>query len=300
MHLTRAALVAALVVLGLPAGAHATPPCFGAADRDAVAPCHNPALERFVFPTPHRALFVKNAPCAFVRLDVPFVCSFGAPLSRATRTIALMGDSHATHWRPALGPVAALRGWHGLNLTRAGCPFATGTPVLPPRLFGDCLLWRRRVPGWFRLHPEVDTVFVSEHHVQVVGGLPAAIRGYERAWRLLPRTVRRIVVIRDTPVRRLRYRACVVRAIALHRRAGRVCAMPRSSSLPVDPAAIAARRTKQKRVQLVDLTRYFCSAAFCYPVIGGVLVQKDIGHVTRAYMRTMAPYLARALDARGV
>jgi hypothetical protein len=53
-------------------------------------------------------------------------------------------------------------------------------------------------------------------------------------------------------------------------------------------------------VQLVDLTRFFCSAAFCYPVIGGVLVQKDVAHITRAFMRTMSPYLARALAARGV
>jgi hypothetical protein len=300
VHLTRAVLVAALVVLGVPAGAHAAPRCFGAADRDNVAPCHNRALERLVLPTPHRALFVKNAPCAFVRLEVPFVCSFGAPLARATRTIALMGDSHATHWRPALAPIATLRGWHALNLTRAGCPFSTGTPILRPALFGSCLLWRSRIPAWFRLHPEVDTVFVSEHHGRVAGGLPAAIRGYERAWRLLPRTVRRIVVIRDTPVRHLRYRACVVHAIGRHQRAGRVCAMPRSTSLPVDPAAIAARRTRSKRVQLVDLTRFFCSAAFCYPVIGGVLVQKDVAHITRAFMRTMAPYLARALAARGV
>lgn len=296
-----AALAAALLAaLAVPAAAGAAPACFGAADRDLRAPCHNPRLERFVFPTPHRAMLVRNAPCAFVRLEVPFVCSFGAPLRRATRTVALMGDSHATHWRPALAPIAALRGWHALNLTRAACPFSTATPILPPRLFGRCLLWRSRVPAWFRLHPEVDTVFVSQHHVRVVGGLPAAIRGYERAWRLLPTTVRHIVVIRDTPHRPLPYRACVVRAIARHERAGRRCAMPRSVSLGADPAALAARRTAQRRVSLVDLTRFFCSPRFCFPVIGGVLVQKDIAHITRAYMTTMAPYLARALDARGV
>ena len=300
MHRLRLVLAAVAALLLLPSAAGAVPACFGAADRDTVHPCHNPRLERFVFPSPHRALFVRNAPCTFVRFENPFVCTFGAPVRRATRTIALMGDSHATHWRPALAPIAALRGWHGVNLTKAGCPWATGTPVLRPALFGPCMQWRERIPAWFRLHPEVDTVIVSEHHGQVAGGLPAAIRGYERAWRLLPATVRHIVVIRDTPHRPLPYRACVIRAMAHHQRAGRRCAMPRSHSLGVDPAALAARRTRNPRVTLVDLTKFFCSRAFCFPVIGGVLVQKDIAHITRAYMTTMAPYLARALDARGI
>jgi len=301
MRVGLAVLGAAMAVLLAPAaGGDATPRCFGAADRDTVIPCHNHALERIVFPTPHQAMFAANAPCAFVRVEIPFVCAFGAPLAHATRTIALLGDSHATHWRPALAPIAALRGWHGISMTRAACPFSTSTPVLPARLFGRCLYWRSRVPGWFRAHPEVSMVFVSEHHVRVVGGLWAAVGGYLRAWRSLPSTVKRIVVIRDTPARRTVYRDCVVRAIARHERAGRVCAMPRSVSLGADPAAIAARRTIQKRVTLIDLSRFFCSRAFCYPVIGGVLVQKDISHITRTYMRTMAPYLARALIAHGI
>ena len=297
------AIAAALAALTFPpalADSKPTPRCYGAAARDALRPCRNPALDHKVIPTPHQALFLRNAPCEFVRVEVPFVCAFGAPLG-AKRTVVLLGDSHATHWRPALAPVAAERGWHGLSMTRAGCPFATGTPILPARLFGRCLDWRSRVPDWFRDHPEVDTVFVSQHHGRVVGGLPAAINGYLRAWRLLPKSVKRIVVIRDTPARRMIYRGCVVRAIADGReRVGKVCAMPRSVSLGTDPAAIAARRTSQKRVRLLDLTRYFCSPAHCFPVIGGVLVQKDISHITRTYMTTMAPYLGRALSRIGL
>jgi hypothetical protein len=291
-----------LATLAAPAGladGARRPQCYGAASRDALHRCHNAALDRVVVPTPHQAMFLRNAPCEFVRVEIPFVCAFGAPLG-AKRTVALLGDSHATHWRPALAPVAVRRGWHGISMTRAGCPFATGTPILPARLYGDCVYWRSRVPGWFRAHPEVDTVFVSAHHGRVVGGLRAAIRGYLRAWRLLPPSVKRIVVIRDTPARRTVYRECVVRAIAHRERAGKACAMPRRSSLGVDPEAIAARRTRDKRVVLLDLTRFFCSPRHCFPVIGGVLVQKDISHVTTTFMRTMAPYLDRALRRIGL
>jgi len=39
-----------------------------------------------------------------------------------------------------------------------------------------------------------------------------------------------------------------------------------------------------------------CSARFCFPVIGGVLVHKDIDHITRTFAETLAPYLQRDYD----
>src|SRR3954452_6545853 len=177
--------------------------CFGAAARDTRQPCHTAALARVVIPTPRVALQLPNARCGFLALSVPFVCRFGAPADRATKTIALLGDSHATHWRAALGPVAEAKGWHGISVTRAACPYSTARPVLPMRLLPECLYWRRAVRGWFHKHPEIDTVFVSAHPVRVAApagrAFAAAVHGYQRAWRTIPRTVRRIVVLRDTP-----------------------------------------------------------------------------------------------------
>src|SRR3954454_12869743 len=48
-----------------PAAAAATkvPRCFGAASRDTVKPCHNPALRYRVIPSPDDALLAPNAPC---------------------------------------------------------------------------------------------------------------------------------------------------------------------------------------------------------------------------------------------
>jgi hypothetical protein len=45
------------------------------------------------------------------------------------------------------------------------------------------------------------------------------------------------------------------------------------------------------------MTPFMCDSRYCYPVIGGVLVHKDVDHITAAYGATMAPYLRRALDA---
>jgi hypothetical protein len=52
-----------------------------------------------------------------------------------------------------------------------------------------------------------------------------------------------------------------------------------------------------RRVRLVDLTRFFCDARRCFPVIGGVLVNKDVTHVTAVFGATLGPYLLRQVDA---
>jgi hypothetical protein len=74
------------------------------------------------------------------------------------------------------------------------------------------------------------------------------------------------------------------------------CALRRSSSVRPDPAAIAALRRGSARVHLVDLTRFMCSPRLCFPVVGGVLVHKDVTHLTPLFAETLGPFLLRAVD----
>jgi SGNH domain (fused to AT3 domains) len=279
--------------------AAAKPRCFGAASRDHVRPCRNPRLDRMVVPTPAQAKRRPNAPCAIPRLQYPMVCEFGAPEEGASRRIALIGDSHAVHWRAALAPVARARGWAGYSLSRNGCPLSTVTPILDRGLAGQCVRWRGAIHRWLLEHPGVDTVFVSQHRVRVRGSYATEVAGYLAAWRALPPSVTRVVVIRDTPARPPGVRRCVVAAIRRRAPAGRACAVARRRALRPDPAADAARRAGG-RVRLVDMTRYFCDARRCYPVVGGVLTHKDSGHITAMFGETLAPYLGARLSAIGL
>jgi hypothetical protein len=130
-RLTLAALLAAVLAVGAlaasvgdvrPAGALAAsvgdarpagaPACLGAASRDALHPCANPALRLRVAPTPAQALSIPNFPCTVVEHEGDVAaCAFGAPAPEARATVALAGDSHAINWRPALDPLARARGW---------------------------------------------------------------------------------------------------------------------------------------------------------------------------------------------
>jgi len=140
---------------------------------------------------------------------------------------------------------------------------------------------RKRAPGYCRC------VFV------VPAEWRTAVTGFEAAWKALPPTVDKIVVIRDNAKTRPDVTRCVGRAIAHRRTPARVCSTARSVSLDPDPAYAAAGELNSTRVQRVDLTRYFCGSRRCYPVIGNVLVLRDQHHMTATYSTTLGPVLLR-------
>ena len=89
--------------------------------------------------------------------------AFGAPAdARANATVALVGDSHAGHWRGALTHVADAKGWRGLSITHTSCPLQVAVRDLA-RAAAVALrrAWKRQVFAWFEAHPEVHTVFVA-------------------------------------------------------------------------------------------------------------------------------------------
>jgi hypothetical protein len=87
-----------------------TASCAGAAARDPLHPCA-PRSRLSVRPRPEDAILEPNAPCTPLgRIDVLFPCAFGVTQS-AVGTVALVGDSHAAHWRAAVSVVAEAEGW---------------------------------------------------------------------------------------------------------------------------------------------------------------------------------------------
>lgn len=203
-------------------------------------------------------------------------CAFGP--AGAETTFALVGDSHAGQLRTAFTVAADELGWRGYALTRSGCPYVRDGRPLPEPTFSECAEWKAQVPEWLAQHPEVTTVFVI--------GLPrnAATQdpgNWAAAWERFPDTVDRLVVLRDTPELTEEALECAKTSTS--------CAVPRAQALAPDPAIAAA---EQMGAPTIDLTRFFCDATRCFPVIGGVLAYQDLTHVTPAFARTLGPFLA--------
>src|SRR4051794_1241827 len=120
-------MLGVLLALAVPSSASAaTPRCFGAAARDPQLPCTNAKLRLMVRPKPGDAPLIPDAPCdRQFPLGLAEPCAFGVPEAQALRHVALIGDSHAAHWRSAFLAIALKQQWRVYAITRSSCALTT-------------------------------------------------------------------------------------------------------------------------------------------------------------------------------
>jgi SGNH domain-containing protein len=272
--------------------------CFGAAARDASAPCDNPSLRYSAKPTPYWAPLELNSPCTPIATKkLPRVCWFAHRKRGSSASVALVGDSHASSWRSAVTVLARSQRWHGLTIRRSSCPFSKAERNGPPRESASCALWVRSTIRWFEHHHAVHTVFVTASAyngvVAPAGADPytVAVEGFRKALVALPASVRRVVVLRDTPRAEVGTLDCVSQAMKAHEPLADACTVPRNMALAPDPAVDAARQLGSPRFATIDMSDFFCDADRCHPVIGGALVYQDISHMTTVFGTSLGPYL---------
>ena len=279
--------------------------CYGAAARARGHVCNDPRFTTMVYPAPRVApSIISQSPCRrTIQEHLIRACWWGAAQSRARRTVGLIGDSHASVWRPAFEDVVHARHWRAVSISRAGCPLTRAHPALPgPDRPRQCMEWGRQVVRWLGRHRRVSVVFLAAHPGHVVPrphqSFAAAKRaGYAGAIRaVLAAGVARVVALRDTPRNPSTTARCIENAVAADRAPGAACAVPRVYALRADPLAQAAHSLHSPRASVIDLSRLMCDRAACPPVIGGVLVLRDGHHMTDAFSKTLGPFLLRAVD----
>lgn len=272
---------------------YGAPPCFGAAARAGESGCDNPALSRLVTPAPSDAELMPDLPCIAHHIPryAPAVpCSFGAPYASGPARLALIGDSHAMSFRATTEVAADALGLKAVSLTMAGCGFGIEVEHGWPAVGKRCRRHTSQVLSWLRAHPSIHTVLLvsSAVHGFTEDGLSAL-------WSRIPDSVSRIDVVVDVPRVSFKTAGCVKAVRKRHALSDGACAVPRdASSLPRDPAPGAVAKSGP-RVHLIDLTRYFCDSASCFPVIGGAYVYRDTNHMNLVFAPTLGPYLVEGM-----
>ncbi len=235
------------------------------------------------------------------QLKVPFrgapkTCVFGDP--KGTRHIALVGNSHAIQWLPALHEIALRRDLKITTFFSEQC-FVTDARIKfdTSEATTNCHAWGRNVLERIKAE-KFDLVVRSErtYKIPVGGGLAAEVftAGYRTHLKELLAAGERVLVIRDNPDPESGFSspaACVDR----HQKAFDRCAGQKSEWVNPDPLADAATALKSPRVQVVNLTPWFCPGSTCPAVIGGALVYADGTHITSTYGRSLAPVIEAAL-----
>ncbi|MGY2084936.1 acyltransferase family protein [Blastococcus sp. SYSU DS0539] len=220
----------------------------------------------------------------------------GAP----SRTVALVGDSHAEHWRGALHEIARQENWELVELLRGACP-VTEARVLAFQ--GDatdtegCARWGQQVTDHLT-SGSFDAVVTSSFTTAFTFGgaagtsMEAGTEGFRATWSEWADAVPQVYVIRDVPTTEVRH---VPECLQANPDDPLACSRPRSEAVLPDAAMAAVEELDPERVRLVDLTDLFCDQTTCYTAIGGAVVYWDANHLSGQFSRSLAPFLREAL-----
>ncbi len=209
--------------------------------------------------------------------------------------IALVGDSHASHWYPALRKVALDRGWRLETFVKVSCPF-TDIPVRNlelKRRYRECEAFNENVVGSLRrLRPDVVVTALSrwQHPIDEADESPV-VQGNGIA-RMLTRVPGRKVVIADVPYPGQDVPACLAKNIKDIRR----CAVPASGRVSGGSPLRERTAARASGGVMLDFGKLICGGSGDCPVVNhDIIIFRDNHHLTATFARSLAPALDRAL-----
>ncbi|MFG3524363.1 acyltransferase family protein [Nocardia nova] len=223
-------------------------------------------------------------------------CASGDPDSPTT--VALVGDSHAAMWNPALEPIAEARHWRLETMAKVTCPLLD-LPITSPYLdreYTECEQWRGQVLNRLRNeHPRLIVLDMSRRY-----GGDFGFVSYDRAWvESLGRLVAQlraigsaVLVLGPIPDPHTTVPTC----LSEHLDDATACAPARPAG--VNDAGVAAEQaaTTAGGGQYADLTPLFCTATRCPVIVGNTLVFRDDNHLTVSYAQTLEPAIGALTD----
>jgi hypothetical protein len=231
------------------------------------------------------------------------VCTYGD--KRATRTVVLIGDSHAAQWFPAFEKATVALHLRLLYLTKSACP-GIAVSVRNHGYYRECDRWRESAYALIRKLPRVDLLVVGESAHAALLQRPSKVlitdpSARAREWSAgVRRTVtdlggvsREIVLLRDTP----ELGADSARCLVARRGDNRACgaAYSKTSAAPIWHAESSVAQ-QHPAVGTADFTAAFCTPARCRPVTStGILRWRDRGHMSATFAALLTPMVETML-----
>jgi peptidoglycan/LPS O-acetylase OafA/YrhL len=231
-------------------------------------------------------------------------CVYGDPTG--TKTVYLIGDSHAAHWFPAFDDLARAHGWKLIAVTKAACQLPQVLVYSPAlkRPYTECVQWRDQILSRVVAdHP--DLVVMASNDLDNGGMIDAAgnpiprpgladdpiwVQAWQQTWARLKGIP--LVLLQDSPWPPGDAPEC---AAVNARQLSAKCVRPVTKAI-AEPnrRELVAEAARATGIKVVDPTPWFC-AETCPIVIGNTLVFKDNSHMTLAYARAIEPVIDGAV-----
>jgi hypothetical protein len=238
---------------------------------------------------------------------VPSAAREGCALGDADSetTIALLGDSHASHWLGGLERAGQAHGWRIEPYVMGACPVADLRGLVggaAARLYTRCARFQEAT--WRRLAAERPRAVILSNADYYMETEPIRIsesvwvEGLRRTYARLEKMGIDVVVLRDVPLVPFDVPSC------LSRRAARL-PMATDCRFAPDQAFIArARRAQDRaarglRVDFIDMNDQVCKpgSARCETERGGMVLYTDDDHLSASFSRSLGLVLGERLDA---
>lgn len=207
--------------------------------------------------------------------------------------VALLGDSHAAQWFPAVEAVALSQGWRLWPHAKGGCP-AVEVHVDRPdgSAYPQCAEWRDSLLA--RVAEERPAVVLLSARAGAHYGLSgdAWIAGTRATMDRLTAAGARVILIRDNPEPGYDMVDCLASA-AWRRLAGAECTFNRDDVLRA--AEWELHVPLPAGAAILDLTSSVCPEVRCTGVRDGLVVFRDGDHLTATFVASIADDLERAL-----
>jgi hypothetical protein len=263
------------------------------ADLRAVPSNLDPSLAKA--PADKAAVFVNG--CTRSWRDVgQSECATGDTASPTT--VALVGDSHAAMWDPAMQQVAKQRHWRLETLAKITCPLQElhiTSPYLD-REYTECEQWRGEIMARLQAeHPRLVVLDMSRRY-----GADFGFVSYDPAWistladtvKQLRSTGATVLVLGPVPDPHSWVPSC----LSGHLDDATACASPRSVAVNSNGIAAEQTATTGGGGHYADLTDLFCTPDRCPVIVGNTLVFRDDNHVTTEYAQLLAPVMGALAD----
>lgn len=229
------------------------------------------------------------------RTSIPSGCIYGDP--HGATTIALVGDSHAAQWFPALNAIAKEQHWRLAVLVKFSCRFEDIPQYLPMlnRDFTECTTWHSQVVARLQeLSPALIVVSAASYPDAIDPADNSPVIQGQAMGRLLGEIPNsKVAIIVDTPIQQYDPPAC----LSAHKDDITSCATPRSVAFGPDrliPETTTAA-ILGPRASVVDLSNLLCSPTTCPVVLNNYIVYRDRAHLTATFSASLAPVLAAQL-----
>lgn len=229
---------------------------------------------------------------AFERVTTPPNCVYGVKGSAIT--IALVGDSHASHWFPAIEAIALERGWRLVTFVKVSCSFTTipQRNLALKRAYRECTAFNEATVARLNQIKPALTIIVNRRTFRPIeGNISSALAGAALG-EMVARLPGSTAILVDTPDPGRDVPAC----LSKHPSDIRACLFTQDDADNREIGVAERVAAEVSGAQLIDLTGEICGAWPCLPIAKSVLIYRDEDHMTETFSRSLAAPLGVEIE----